>query len=471
MRRWLTWNLWFRLHERLKGHHTFSILREMEAAERLSAADLQQLQNRRLQAFIDDCYRRVPYVRRRMDEAGVRPADVREPADLGRLPLLTKADVRQHRASLRSDVAKRLSSFTTGGSTGEPLIFDLGRRRIASRVACRQRVARWWGVTVGDPEIALWGSPIELSRQDSIRALRDRLMASRLLSAFEMTDGTMTQYIDLMAGGAYRQIFAYPSAIYLLCLHARALGRDLRHSGIKVVFVTSEVLLPHQRELISETFGCPVANGYGGRDSGFIAHECPQGGMHVMADAVVTEIVDASGRPVPPGEAGQIVVTDLYSEEAPFVRYVTGDIGAASVRRCACGRSLPLLDRIEGRANDAVVAPDGRVMHGQSLVGQLMGIDGIVQYRIRQKAPDVFHLQIVHSDAYRASSAEERIRSAWSRLMRAAVTVTFEYVPRIAPDPQGKFRHIVSDVPPSARLRAGDEPASSAARVSGEVSR
>ena len=126
MRRWVAWNIWFRLQERLKGHETFRMLHEMEAADRLSAPELERLQRERLRDFLDACYRHVPYVRRRMQEAGVEPGQIREAADLTRLPLLTKADIRGHRAELRSDRAAHLSPFATGGSTGEPLIFDLG---------------------------------------------------------------------------------------------------------------------------------------------------------------------------------------------------------------------------------------------------------------------------------------------------------------------------------------------------------
>src|SRR5437899_8886130 len=176
-------------------------------------------------------------------------------------------------------------------------------------------------------------------------------MATRLLSAFEMNEATMSQYLDVLESRSWSQIFGYPSAIYLLCLHARKVGRDLRRVGIRVAFVTGEVLLPYQREMIQETLNCVVANGYGGRDSGFIAHECPQGGMHLMADAVITEIIDASGQPAAPGEPGAIVVTDLYSHAAPFIRYATGDIGVLSKRRCTCPLPLPLIERIDGRSN------------------------------------------------------------------------------------------------------------------------
>ena len=450
MRRWLAWNVWFRLQERAKGHATLRMLREMEAADRLSVPELEQLQRKRLRHLVDVCYRHVPYVRRRMQEAGVEPRQIREAADLQRLPLLTKADIREHRSELRSETAKRLSVFTTGGSTGEPLIFDLGKRRIASRVACRQRVARWWGVGLGDPEIALWGSPVELSRQDWIRALRDRLMATRLLSAFEMNDARITEYLDVVERQGCRQLFGYPSAIYLLCLQAQKEGRNLRGLGVDVVFVTGEVLFPHQRELISQTLNCAVANGYGGRDSGFIAHECPQGGMHVLTDAIVLEIVDPAGRSVPPGEPGEIVVTDLYSEDAPFIRYATGDIGVASSRACACGRALPLLEHIEGRSNDLVVAPDGRLINALALVYPLRDIEGIEQYRIAQKQLEWFHVQMTCNGQFQ-KEGEDRIRAGWTELLRAPVRVTFEYLPRIPPDPRGKFRHVVSDVPASDR--------------------
>jgi phenylacetate-CoA ligase len=290
-----------------------------------------------------------------------------------------------------------------------------------------------------------------LSRQDWLRALRDRLFASRLLSAFEMSEERMTEYLDVLARERCVQLFGYPSAVYLLCLHARKKGRDLRRIGVRVAFVTGEVLLPHQRELIADTMGCAVADGYGGRDSGFIAHECPDGGMHMMSDAVITEFLDESGSPVPPGEPGEIVVTDLYSEDAPFLRYATGDTGVASARACACGRPHPLLDRIEGRANDLVVAPDGRLINSLALVYPLRQIPGIAEYQIRQQHVDRFHVQIVRDSGF-PPDAETQICAAWERLLRAPVHVTVEYTTRIKTEKSGKYRHVVSEVHSAASL-------------------
>jgi phenylacetate-CoA ligase len=455
MTRWLIWNIAFRLHEALKGHSTYRLLREMEEADRMSAGELEELRNIRLQDLIGYCARHVPYVRARLQEAGLGPSDIRRPGDLAALPVMRKPDVRQNRALLRSDIAGKLSTFNTGGSTGEPLIFELSKLRVASRVACRQRTTRWWGVSVGDPELAIWGSPVELKRQDRLRDLRDVFLASRLLSAFELNAPAMTRYLDILEKGRYRQVFGYPSAVYLLCRHAREEGRNLRRLGIVAAFVTGEVLYDYQRELISETLNCPVANGYGGRDSALIAHECPQGGMHVLADALILEIVDAHGEPLPAGEPGEIVITDLFSHEFPFIRYATGDVGVMARRRCGCGRALPLLERVEGRSNDTILAPDGRIINSLALIYSVREIDGIEQFRIRQKSLDLFTIQVVRDSRFRPES-EERIRCGWRQLLRAPVTVTFEYLPELPLDRSGKFRHVISDVPaPLIQSRVG----------------
>ena len=445
MHRWLVWNVLFPLQEWAKGHPTFQILRQLEAAELLTQSEFERLRATRLQELLRHAHSYVPYVRSMMQQAGVQPSDVQEPADLIRLPVMRKADIRNNRATLRSQRAGKLTPFSTGGSTGEPLLFDLPQERIAASIACRQRAMRWWGLSVGAREFALWGSPLEVSRQDRLRGLRDRLFATRLFSAFEMNAPTMSRYVDALESGGYRTIFAYPSSIYLLCMHARKEGRNLRRIGVQTVFVTGEILFPHQRELISETLNCPVANGYGGRDSGFVAHECPQGGMHIMADAMIVEILDARGQQVPPGDPGEIVVTDLYSREFPFLRYVTGDVGALSTGKCPCGRPLPLLERVEGRTTDFLVAPDGTVLHALAVIYVLREIEGIEQFRIRQKAVDRLHVQVVRGPRYQIES-EPRIRDGLRLRLRAPVDVTIEYLPSFPAERSGKFRHVISEL-------------------------
>ena len=163
-------------------------------------------------------------------------------------------------------------------------------------------------------------------------------------------------------------LFGYPSSLSLIAQHARQKNVAMNNLGIKVAFVTSEKLYDEQRAIISEVFGCSVANGYGARDAGFIAHQCPSGSLHISAEDIIVETVRPDGIPAAAGEAGEIVVTHMATVDFPFVRYCTGDMGVLSDEPCACGRSLPVLKEVQGRTTDFVVARDGTVMHGLALI-------------------------------------------------------------------------------------------------------
>ena len=262
-------------------------------------------------------------------------------------------------------------------------------------MAAKWRATRWWGVDIGDPEIVVWGSPIELGTQDRLRLLRDGLLRTRLLAAFEMSEPKLDEFIATIRRTRPRMLFGYPSALAHIAQRARVVEQRMDDLGIRVAFVTSERLYDHQREVIEAVFGCPVANGYGGRDAGFIAHACPEGNMHITAEDIIVEIVDPEGRVLPAGEAGEIVVTHLATRDYPFIRYRTGDIGALSDASCPCGRGLPLLQSIEGRSTDFVIAEDGTVMHGLALIYIVRDIPGVASFKIIQESLDLTRFLLV----------------------------------------------------------------------------
>jgi phenylacetate-CoA ligase len=435
----------FRLQEFVKGHTTFRLFEEMKREQWLPAHRLKRIQEQRLRELFAHAAANVPYYAALLRELRLDVRDLRDSAALQLIPLLTKETIRQNLEQMKSRKARRIQRFATGGSTGDPLVFYLGPTRVSSDVASRLRAESWFGVAVGDPEFAIWGSPLEVSKQDRLRDLRDRILRTRLLSAFEMSSETMTRYLDEMERQGCRRIFGYPSSIALLCEHARREGRDLRRLGVRAVFVTAEYLYEYWRTAIAEAFACPVANGYGGRDSGFVAHECPAGGMHITADRLILEIVDDEGQRLPAGQPGEIVVTHLDTPEMPFVRYRTGDVGALAARSCSCGRTLPLLERVDGRKTDFIVAPDGRAMHGLSLIYVIREMRGIEAFRITQKRLTYFEVEIVRNQEYDANN-EGRIREAFSRRLRAPVAVQVRYSDSIAPTASGKTRHVVSEV-------------------------
>jgi phenylacetate-CoA ligase len=439
----------FPLHERLKGHQTVPLLRELERSQWLSAEAIAEIQAENLRSFLVEIARAVPYFRQRFNEVGFVAQDATGLEHLTRLPLMDKGAMRAAEAELRSETSGRLQRFNTGGSSGEPLIFHMGPGRISHDVAAKWRATRWWGVDIGDPEIVLWGSPIERNRQDRIRDLRDRLLRTELLPAFDMSTENQDLFLAMIRRRRPRMLFGYPSAYALLARRAEALGLAMDDLPIRVVFVTSERLYDDQREIIERVFAAPVANGYGARDAGFIAHACPQGSLHLSAEHIVVEVVDpATGVPVPRGESGEIVVTHTATADYPFVRYRTGDIGRLAMSPCPCGRGLPVLAEVEGRSTDFVVAANGTVMHGLALIYILRDMPEVHAFKIIQQAPDHTHVLVVPNNDW-STMADAAVKRGFRQRLGDTVDVTVEVVGEIPAEASGKFRYVVSHVSPA----------------------
>jgi phenylacetate-CoA ligase len=437
----------FPLHERMKGHDTLSRMKELEATQWLDPAGLEELQVRKLRGFLADIAARVPFYRDLFAASEVKPGDVRSLADLARLPMLTKALIRTNVDRLKADGAAKLIRYNTGGSSGEPLVFYMGMDRVSHDVAAKWRATRWWGVDIGDPEIVVWGSPIELNAQDRLRQIRDCVLRTELLPAFDMSEENLDRFIARIKARRPKMLFGYPSALAFIARHAERRGERLDDLGIRVAFVTSESLYDHQRTAIERAFGCRVANGYGGRDAGFIAHECPEGSLHVTAEDLIVELIDAEGRPVPTGEPGEIVVTHLATRDFPFLRYRTGDVGVLDDHSCACGRGLPTLREVKGRTTDFVVAMDGTVLHGLALIYVVRDLPGIRTFTIVQESIERTRVSIVPDGGF-DSRAQEAIREGIKARLGREVAVDVDVVESIAAERSGKHRYVRSMVTP-----------------------
>ena len=439
----------FPLHERLKGHASTTLRRYLEDSQWWNPEQLISSRNERLRDFLSRIGERVPYYRElfRRERFDPRAPEIA----LSALPLLTKSVIRENVDRLVAEGHGPLTRYNTGGSSGEPLIFYMGRDRKSHDVAAKWRATRWWGVDIGDPELVVWGSPIELKSQDRLRQLRDALLRSQLLPAFEMSPANLDRYVEKIRSARPAMLFGYPSSLALIAQRAQARKVQLDDIGIKVAFVTSERLYAEQRRIVEQTFGCPVANGYGARDAGFIAHECPAGSLHVSAEHIVVETVRADGTLTSAGEAGEIVVTHLATGDFPFVRYRTGDVGVLSDTPCACGRGLPVLAEVQGRTTDFVVARDGTVMHGLALIYTMRDLPGVQKFRIVQQSLDLTEVQVVGDENFRAQE-ETRIVCDFKARLGNEVHVAVCRVSEIPPEASGKFRYVTSKVVPGTLL-------------------
>lgn len=435
----------FPLHEKIKKHQTVSVLKEMEDSQWLSTEKLEQLQLSNLKNFLIDVENHVPYYQTLFSKTGFKPDNLESIKDLECLPLTDKALIRSNSDALKADNAFALSKFNTGGSSGEPLIFFIGKKRVSHDVAAKWRATRWWDVDIGDKELVIWGSPIELGAQDRIKLIRDTLLRTHLIPAFEMSDAKVDSFIQTIQQFKPQMLFGYPSALAHIANRAEKQNIQLKGLGIKVAFVTSERLYDYQREQIEKVFSCPVANGYGGRDAGFIAHQCPSGGMHITAEDIIVEIIDNNGNVVPAGQSGEIVVTHMATRDFPFIRYRTGDIASLSAESCACGRSLPLLKDIQGRTTDFVIAHDGTVLHGLALIYVLRDIAGVDAFKITQMTLDETLIEIVKNTDFKKGD-EQLIEIEFKKRLGQEVLIRISFVDKIEKEKSGKFRYVISHV-------------------------
>ena len=210
-------SLLFPLHERLKGHDSVAVRKQMERAQWWTPAELSAFQTLGLRELLVDVGAHVPYYRDLFARTAFDPHKVTGVADLQRLPFLTKALIRSGTEALKHPAARDLARFNTGGSSGEPLIFFIGKKRVSHDVAAKWRATRWWDVDIGDPEIVVWGSPIELGTQDRIKHWRDKLRPEQyaVLAALPWPAASRDALID-----------AHLQAARALLLHGRSIAAE-----------------------------------------------------------------------------------------------------------------------------------------------------------------------------------------------------------------------------------------------------
>lgn len=450
----------YRIQERLLGRETFSFLRELEKTQSWTRQNIRQLQFDRLKRVIDHAYAKTSYWRTVMKQRRIQNYDIRSLEDLQKFPLLNKETVRAERELMVDrENRRRLMLVTTSGSTNEALQFFCDSHREAQINAARIRGHRWIGINKGEREMYFWGSPIELSKQDRVKKLRDWLINDGLTNGFEIRPDLVHQYYNHWLHWRPKCIFGYPNSLRLMVLMARSEGIDLqtlRQFGLTTICTTSEMLTEPDRQLISEAFGVPVYDSYGLREVGLIGHECSHQNMHTTDEHFILETIDP--QTLEPTDAeGELVVTNIYSTVMPIIRYRTGDMVQLSPEPCQCGLGLNRLKVNGGRVADFVVTSDGRWIPGYAFIYICRSIPGITKFQVHQNANGQIRLLIVVDERFPTDGIDQAVTMLRKRL-RSDDDVAVERVEDIQPAISGKYRPVISQLA-EARLRQANRSA------------
>jgi phenylacetate-CoA ligase len=436
---------------------TLRHLRFLRCSERWPPEQLAAFQDAELRKLVAHAYANIPFYRRRFDTAGVAPGDVCTAADLARIPLLTRADAQGSERERASQVPPLPTiRKTTSGSTGQPLAFGYDEGSEWWRQAVRMRGYGWAGYRQGDRVLHYWS--MRPPRRYASRLWRtvdhawvtgDRLLRheSWADSNFRSED-RFAQVVDLIRRTRPTAIVCYSQGGADLARYVVATGA--RTWGTIPVLCGAEPLYPGDRRTLQAAFGEAVFETYGSREVMLIATECEaHRGLHVQAENLVVEVVvrdeDGGERPAAPGEAGEVVLTDLHNYGMPFIRYVCGDLAvAADGKPCPCGRALPLIAGVVGRNADTLVDGSGRRVGGSSLMTLFVELAPLVRrYQAIQHRDRSLTLRIVAEASFDGAARAQIERYVEHYL--PGVPVMVETVDEIPLDANGKRRFILAE--------------------------
>lgn len=397
-----------------------------------------------VQSLLLHAYTTVPFYRNRLIASGCHPHDFKSLDDLRHLPILTKAEIRKFGNDLRSSAFEDQPLFIkkTSGSTGVPLQIAVNCESMQWKTACTIRSDEWSGWRMGQRVAKVWGNP-EYRNQGLKGRLRNYFVdRARYLDTINLDEARMREFAISLARKQPGLLFGHAHSLYLFaCYVKKQFPGSIRPGGI---ISTAMLLHEWQRVVIEDAFGCRVTNRYGCEEVSLIASECEQhDGLHLNSDSLYAEVLD--DRPDSDGE-GSLVVTDLTNLAMPLIRYKVGDVVVKSTRQCACGRGLPLIERIEGREADFVLTPRGKLISGISLTENFaLHIRGTAQVQIVQENERFLRLRIVPDDDFGPDSEwqiAELVRDTFGPEMDYEV----EPVASIPQEASGKYRFCISNV-------------------------
>ncbi|MBT2385515.1 phenylacetate--CoA ligase PaaK [Streptomyces sp. ISL-11] len=327
----------------------------LDAAERMSGAELAALQLDRLRATLAHAYAHVDFYRRSFDAAGTRPEDCRSLADLARFPFTTKADLRDHYPfgmfAVPQDEVRRLHA--SSGTTGTPTVVGYTERDLDTWADVVARSIRAAGGRPGHKVHVAYGYGLFTG------GLGAHYGAERLGCTVIPASGGMTaRQVRLIQDFRPKIIMVTPTYMLTLLDEFERQGVDPRSTSLRVGIFGAEPWTDAMRREIEERFALDAVDIYGLSEvmGPGVAQECVEtkDGPHIWEDHFYPEIVDpVTGEVLPEGAHGELVLTSLTKEAMPVVRYRTRDL-----TRLLPGTARPAfrrMERITGRCDDMII--------------------------------------------------------------------------------------------------------------------
>lgn len=417
----------------LAGWRALMLAQQWQAGERRSRGERKQFQAAKLgRLFISA--QNAPFWQKQFSKINITVLRSNPDEWLNDLPILQKTNIRGQGSGMLVGGAlpRGAKWFSTGGSTGEPLLVVRDRATRLAGVAACIRGFSWLGVHPGAATVLVKS----YSRVSLLGRLRCRLRNMELADPLGHDQGCGEALIRRLRDFHPVCFDGYPTS--LLKLAAMARGEDLR---VPVIFSTGEMLYSDQRRELEQVFAARVVSYYGSNEVNALTFECEHGRHHVTEEHVIMETVDEAGRPVWE-KPGRILVTDLDNHAMPFIRYEIGDVGVLTREPCPCGRTLLVLKEFQGRQQDLLRNARGDVLPAIFFAGQFRELHDVRGYQLVQRQLDEINLNYVAAGP-RAEVETAAIADGITRHLGAEMRVIRRRCDALPVTARGKTRLVI----------------------------
>ncbi|MGB8704692.1 MAG: phenylacetate--CoA ligase family protein, partial [Gillisia sp.] len=268
----------------------------------------------------------------------------------------------------------------------------------------------------------------------------------RRFNVFYLSDEKMQAFLDRFKKSSFHYIIGYTSAILLFAKFLQKKQVILKQlcPSLEICIVTSEKLFENDKKLIEASFGVPVVNEYGASEVGLIAFENTAGEWVVNSESLFIEVLDENNRALPFGQEGRIVITSLYNQAHPMIRYDIGDTGMLSSKSTI---KRPILEKLTGRTNDVAKLANGKVVPGLTFYYVTKSIiedaGSIKEFLIVQTHPDRFKIEYVSDSEFTAAQIH-KILHAIETFVGKNLKVEFERKQILKRNKSGKLKQFTS---------------------------
>ena len=388
-------------------------------------------------------YNNIPFYRNKYKKAAIHPEDIKKLDDIKRIPILTKQELIENKGSIYNPYySGKKFRRSTSGSTGIPFVFYKDPKSMEIMDAIQYRNYAWINIDIGYRQARFWGHPLNKISNTKIKII-DWLINRRRLSPFHLDEKTFQLNIKKIENFKAQYLYGYAQSIFQFSQYYYNKKIDLSYLGLKGIILTGEMIFPNQIKMVKSVFGCEVVEEYGCTEIGIIGFKCGFGNMHLMENLLVESIREKTDI-----GAGNVVVSELYGELFPFIRYQIGDRGNVSTKECECGRELPILENLSGRKDDFIRCPNGKLTDPYVLEYIIDNMPkkygAILQFRIIQKKIDLLEVIFVAENV--SGNIKNYIIHEFKTHLSDDMNVNIDFIPEFGKDPSGKIRCFVSEI-------------------------